>query len=128
MEKIADQDLPTIASGAAVTAVLISTSYFYTQINKINEDLAEIKKVLAGIVPYVDPNTIYTVKQLNQQMARTQENIRIIMTSNPQLNQGNNKRVYTRYTQRYDDDIPIVSSSSIQLDDDINADIEAMRN
>ncbi|CAN5700470.1 hypothetical protein BH23THE1_BH23THE1_29920 [soil metagenome] len=108
------ESLRDVASFSALGAVAISSSYFYSEISNMKEEVQEIKKNLAAIIPLINPDsgkqlncTVDAIKLLDSRLAKTQDDIRIISEHTPGLeDKQKSNRVYKRLTQRGADDIP----------------------
>lgn len=138
------KDVRTVASISALVAVGISSSYFLSELSKIKEEQAEMKKHLAAIIPIANPdmarqinNALQAVKLLDTRVAKAQEDIKIIAeTAQSELpdQDPTKKRVYRRLTKRQKDNSnsvsfarPVVTSPVSRIrEEDIDEDVKAM--
>ena len=132
------KDIRTVASVSALVAVGISSSYFLNENSNRKDEIAEVKKHLAAIIPQANPDiaknlndAIKAIQLLDSRLAKAQEDIRILSQNalNSEEHQSS-KRVYKRLTQR---DEPIINKPKFAVrpkiqeeEPDIEDDIAAM--
>jgi len=98
-EKAASYDVATVTAAAALTLNVATSVYFYNQIKKLEDELEQVKKHLATIVPTTDPNmknqiVIMTqaINELNRQVIDVQKKVGI---------QQNKEESHSPASQRY---------------------------
>lgn len=130
------KDVRTVASAAALIAVTLTSSYFYTQISEIKKEQEELKKYVKGIVLAIDPNVgervnlaMKDIQTLDSRLAKIMGDIQILNETTKTMNDKiPRKKTYQRLTKKGDnstvaDILPTHITSKIdnEIDDDVAA-------
>lgn len=123
------KDVRTVASFSAIIAVGVTSTYFYSEINKIKDQQEEMAKSLAAIIPLVNPanakqltKALQTINSIDTRLSKAQDDIRLLAEGVAEIPEPAPVKVYNRLTQRQETSHQLPETSiAADIDDDIRA-------